>query len=279
MRFTPGVSGHPGVMSGARADTHVSMRHHTSTSALLICLTVLTGCAPSPTPAARPAQGATPGPAAAAADATPAAATSVPPELGIDRSAHSTTDADSPWVVVNKQHPLDPMEFTPSDLVVVHGYYVRAVAADDLSALLDAAERDGVTLTLRSTYRSYAKQTSVHVSLVTRMGEEEADKVSARAGYSEHQTGLAVDIGGSTEPACDFETCFGDTVEGRWVADHATEFGFIVRYTAADEAVTGYAPEAWHLRYVGRPLAAAMAASGIATLEEVFGVTSGPDYS
>ncbi len=87
-----------------------------------------------------------------------------------------------------------------------------------------------------------------------------------------------VGVGSSTDGACDFEDCFAGTLEGRWVAENAQRHGFVVRYTAANEAVTGYAPEAWHLRFVGRPLAAAMAAAGVTTLEQVFGVDGGPAY-
>ena len=257
------------------------------TLVLIVVLAPLAGChsngspAPAPSPAAASA---TAVPAAASATAVPAAAhtpvaTATSPAVAtIDLTAFSTTDPASPWVIVNKAHPLDPRTYAPSDLTIVHGYYIRSIAAADLTALLDAAATDGVTLTLRSTYRSYAKQVGVYDALVAQVGREQADRVSARPGYSEHQTGLAVDIGSSTTSACDFEACFADTVEGRWVAANAGRFGFLVRYTAADEAVTGYAPEAWHLRYVGRPLAAAMAAAGVTTLEQMFGVDGGPDY-
>jgi D-alanyl-D-alanine carboxypeptidase len=99
--------------------------------------------------------------------------------------------------------------------------------------------------------------------------------VSARPGHSEHQTGLAVDVGSSTRPECDFDPCFADTVEARWVAACAAEFGFVVRYTPANSAVTGYGPEAWHLRWVGRELAGHLRDTGVTTLEEVFGVPGG----
>lgn len=243
-------------------------------------LVLLSGCttpAPPPTtvPTALPAAGASSSAPAAATSAPP---TSAPPAPGVDLTAFSTTDPASPWVIVNKAHPLDPVSYAPDDLVVVHGYYIRSIAAGDLTALLDAAEADGLTLTLRSTYRSYAKQRTVYDGLVARNGRAATDRVSARPGYSEHQTGLAVDVGSSTDSACDFEDCFATTAEGRWAAANAPRFGFVVRYTPANQAVTGYSPEAWHLRYVGRPLAAAMAATGVSTLEEMFRVAGGPDY-
>lgn len=250
---------------------------------LIAGLAPLAGCTPTTTapPTTSPAAVSVTTPTAPVTPetaGTPTAAAGAPAAATVDLTAFSTTDPASPWVIVNKAHPLDPRDYAPDDLVVVHGYYIRSLAAADLTALLDAATADGVTLTLRSSYRSYAKQVTVYDGLVRQLGQAQADRVSARPGYSEHQTGLAVDVGSSTDDACDFDPCFADTAEGRWVAANAARFGFLVRYTAADQAVTGYAPEAWHLRYVGRPLAAAMAAAGITTLEEMFGVTGGPDY-
>lgn len=199
-----------------------------------------------------------------------------PPATGLDLTEHSTSDPASPWVVVNKRTPLDPLDHEP-DLTTVRGYLVRPDAAPDVAALLDAADADGVRLTLRSAYRGYPKQAAVYEGWVAQLGAERADSVSARPGHSEHQTGLGVDVGGTTRPECDFEACFGETVEGRWVAEHAAEFGMLVRYTRQNSAVTGYAPEPWHLRWVGRELAAHMRATGVTTLEEVFDVPGG-DY-
>jgi D-alanyl-D-alanine carboxypeptidase len=177
-------------------------------------------------------------------------------------------------VVVNKRTPLDPVDHEP-DLTTVRGYLVRPDAAPDLTALLAAADADGVHPTLRSAYRGYAKQAQVYEGWVAQLGAARADAVSARPGYSEHQTGLGVDVGSSTRPECDFDDCFGGTAEGRWVAEHAAEFGFVVRYTPGNSAVTGYAAEAWHLRWVGRDLAEHMRATGVTTLEEVFDVPGG----
>ncbi|WP_157236826.1 M15 family metallopeptidase [Promicromonospora sukumoe] len=195
---------------------------------------------------------------------------------GIDLAAHSPTDPASPWVVVNKRVAVDPVDYEP-DLTTVRGYLVRPDVAPDLTALLAAAEADGVHLTLRSAYRGYSKQAAVYEGWVAQLGSAQADAVSARPGHSEHQTGLAVDVGGSSRPQCDFEPCFGDTPEGRWVAEHARSFGFLVRYTPENKAVTGYAPEAWHLRWVGRDLAGYLSETGLSTLEEVFDVPGG-DY-
>lgn len=228
-----------------------------------------TGRPPAAGPAAGPVPSLVAGPVG-----EPAPGPAGEPAPSIDLTAHSTSDPASPWVVVNKHSPLDPVDHEP-ELTTVRGYLVRPDAAPDLTALLAAADADGVHLTLRSAYRGYPKQAAVYEDWVAQLGREQADAVSARPGHSEHQTGLAVDVGSSTRSQCDFEECFATTVEGRWVAAHAGEFGFLVRYTPDNSAVTGYAPESWHLRWVGRELVEHMRATGVTTLEEVFDVPGG----
>ncbi|WP_369372909.1 M15 family metallopeptidase [Promicromonospora sp. Populi] len=277
----------PRTTTGARAPLPLTLLPRAPLLLALLALALLlllAGCAPGaigtvfqePRAAgATPESLAPPGSAELGpADPAPAPAPAPPSdEPAIDLAAHSITDPTSPWVVVNKGRPLDPA-FEP-DLTTVRGYLVQPAAAPDLTALLAAADADGVHLTLRSAYRAYAKQAQVYEGWVAQLGAAEADKVSARPGHSEHQTGLGVDVGSSTQAGCDFEKCFGETVEGRWVAEHAAAFGFVVRYTPQNSAVTGYAAEAWHLRWVGRELAAYMRDTGVTTLEEVFDVPGG----
>lgn len=196
----------------------------------------------------------------------------------LDLMQRSTDDPASTWVVVNKARPLVPAGYEPADLVTVQGYQVRSSVQEPLTALLAAAAADGVQLGIRSAYRSAGYQEEVYRSWTEQLGAARADEVSARAGHSEHQTGLAVDIGSTTRPECDFEDCFDTTAEGAWVAAHAREFGFLVRYTAANQDVTGFAPEGWHLRYVGTDLVAELERQGVTTLEELFGLPGGPDY-
>ncbi|WP_187365371.1 M15 family metallopeptidase [Cellulosimicrobium cellulans] len=179
---------------------------------------------------------------------------------------------------MNKQRPLAPETYEP-ELTTVRGYLVHPAVADDLVELLEAAQGEGVQLTVRSAYRSHAYQAKVHAGWVASLGQDDADRVSARAGHSEHQTGLAVDLGSSTRPECDFSACFDHTVEGQWIAAHGSEFGFLVRYTSANAHLTGFAPEGWHLRYVGQDLAEYMNRQDISTLEEVFDVPGGDRYS
>lgn len=202
-----------------------------------------------------------------------------PPAPAFDLERHSTTDPTSPWVVVNKQHPV-PAEHVPPDLVdVAPGVQLRADVAPDLAAMVEAAAPAGARLGVLSGYRSYRDQAATRAAIEARRGFEHAERYSARPGFSEHQTGLAVDLGSGTQPGCDLQSCFAQTAEGAWLAEHAWEFGFVVRYTEANTEVTGYAPEGWHLRWVGRDLAAYLHGAGVGSLEEAFGVPGGPVYA
>jgi D-alanyl-D-alanine carboxypeptidase len=158
----------------------------------------------------------------------------------------------------------------------VRGYQVATPAAAPLARLLDAADRAGVPLKIASAFRSYGYQEEVHSHLVATEGLQAADAISARPGYSEHQTGLAVDLQ-PLDGTCALQACFAGTGAGRWLTGHAWTFGFVVRYTQANSHVTGYSPETWHFRYVGSALARELHQTGVASLEQFFGVTGG-DY-
>jgi len=118
-----------------------------------------------------------------------------------------------------------------------------------------------------SGYRSYSTQVTVYNNEVANYGQAVADSESAKPGTSEHQTGLAVDVGGG---GCGIEDCFGTTAEGKWLAANAYNYGFIVRYTAAKQSITGYRAEPWHIRYIGSELSQEMHKENITTLEEFF---------
>ena len=196
-----------------------------------------------------------------------------PTATPFDRSAHSLTDPTSIWVIVNKRHPISPLDFRPT-VALVRGYQVATPAARPLTRLLDTADRAGVHLKIASAFRSLGYQEGVHAHLVATMGLRAADAISARPGYSEHQTGLAVDLQ-PLDGACALDACFVHTRAGRWLAAHAWTFGFVIRYTEANHRVTGYSPEPWHLRYVGTALAREVHDTGIGSLETFFGVAGG----
>ncbi|MFT4305496.1 MAG: M15 family metallopeptidase [Microbacterium sp.] len=199
-------------------------------------------------------------------------------------SCISLSDADRRWVVVNKARPLDPIDFAPSTLVAfsevtsLNGGSLGQEAMTALIALAEGAESAGVgEIASLSSYRSYATQQSTYAEHVSADGTTAADLESARAGYSEHQTGLALDL-----VACD-SSCggldeFGASAQGQWVAQNAWQYGFIVRYEDGYTDITGYKAEPWHLRFIGVQLAQAYHDGGFHTLEDFFGLSAAPDY-
>lgn len=279
--MNPGASRRSG---GPRrhAWTSVRRRGAIATSALVVVLLALTGCAV----AAPGAQRRHPQPTRAHAAHTPRAvptASPTPVAVGFDKSAQSTDDPNSTWVVVNKARPLNPADFVPPALVYPDVTYVnrqpmRPEAADALTAMfrVGAAEA-GLRFSVQSAYRSFQSQTRVYAEDVASHGRAYADTDTARPGSSEHQTGLAVDI--SAVPAtCSLDACFADTPQGKWLAANAWRFGFLLRYPADKVPVTGYTFEPWHFRYIGVPLAARLHTAGVTTLEEFFGVPGGTEY-
>lgn len=167
-----------------------------------------------------------------------------------------------------------PRNYTPINLVSVDGYLLRTEAAEALQQMRQAAAHAGAGFDISSAYRSHDNQISTYNNWVAVNGSAAiADTVSARPGYSEHQTGLVVDlkVGG-----CVLE-CFGTTASYHWLRQHAAEYGFIERYPPGLTAITGYSPESWHWRYVGVEVAQDMKTKGTETLEAYYGVPGG-DY-
>jgi D-alanyl-D-alanine carboxypeptidase len=197
----------------------------------------------------------------------------------------SLSDPARVWVVVNKSLPLSPPEYEPAELSSVPlqrttpSGRVRADVAVAVGQMAEAAGAAGVgRIGANNGYRSYGLQVSTYDSHVRAQGQQGADAGSARPGHSEHQTGLALDVV-ACGTGCGGLDGFGGTAQSDWVAAHAWEYGFIVRYEQVGTPVTGYAPEPWHLRYVGVDLAAAYHDGGYHTLEEFFGLPAAPDYA
>ncbi|AUM65333.1 peptidase M15 [Brevibacillus laterosporus] len=197
---------------------------------------------------------------------------------GTTEKSGNKTQAVSPesiQVLVNKQYKL-PDSYKPQDLVYpdvpflfqekIEKRMMRQEAADALQQLFAGAKQEGIMLAGVSAYRSHTTQTNLFNRYVKKDGEEAAKKYSAEPGHSEHETGLAIDVSGSTGK-CAAEDCFEGTPEAVWLADHAHEYGFIIRYPKGKEAITGYQYEPWHLRYVGKEAAGEIHDKGI-TLEE-----------
>ena len=200
-----------------------------------------------------------------------------PPATAAAAEGYDIASASSLQVVVNKHRQLNPATYVPGQLVRVQGELLRAQAADAYKQLAKAAKAGGVNIMPISGYRSYSQQASLYNSYVSQYGQATADTIAARPGYSEHQTGLTMDIGNASG-ICGLQACFANTPAGKWAAENCWEQGFIIRYPAGAEATTGYTYEPWHLRYVGRAIALDMKNRGIATLEVYFGLEAAPDY-
>lgn len=193
-------------------------------------------------------------------------------------------DPNSITALVNKQRPL-AKDFVPKNLVKlssvgvpsVNDHSMRREAADASRELYDAAGKAGYHLNFASGYRSYELQTELYTEYVDQLGQEAADATSAKPGFSEHQTGLAVDIF-ETNTDCILEGCFGETKPGKWLKENSWKYGFILRYENGTQDVVGYEYEPWHFRYVGKDVAAAYHESGARTYEEFVGAPAAPDY-
>ncbi|UVI29250.1 M15 family metallopeptidase [Paenibacillus spongiae] len=178
-------------------------------------------------------------------------------------------------LLINKDHPL-PEDYKPDDLVYpdvkftflekIEKRMMRKPASQALEKLFAAAAKDGLPLAGVSAYRSHDRQKQLFEAYVRKDGEAKARTYSAYPGTSEHETGLAIDVTGA-DGKCAATGCFGGTPEAKWLAKHAYEFGFIIRYPKGKEDITGYQYEPWHLRYVG-PTAANTIYSHGWTLEE-----------
>lgn len=164
------------------------------------------------------------------------------------------TDDLSLYYLIDKKHAVGS-DYVPRDLVPVKGNELWNVSRNDLSlrpeayaALEDlsrAALNDGIKLLVSSTYRSYQYQEGLFNRYVKQDGLELAERYSARPGTSQHQLGVAVDFGSITDD-------WGDTKMGKWVYDHAADFGWSLSFPQGYEDVTGYMWECWHFRYIGK---------------------------
>ena len=189
---------------------------------------------------------------------------------GIVQLSASTTTAAlnaSLWRLANKRIAL-PSSFTPALVTATGSFRLRRDCAAAYGNLRVAAARAGHPTGFTSAYRSYAGQLSLYNSYVRSLGRAGADRQCARAGHSEHQLGLSIDLKGSV----------GTSALAQWISANAWRYGFIVRYPRTATAVTGFEWEPWHVRYVGLPLAADFTRRKAAALETYFGLPAAPSY-
>ncbi|WP_091849759.1 D-alanyl-D-alanine carboxypeptidase family protein [Candidatus Aquiluna sp. UB-MaderosW2red] len=198
-----------------------------------------------------------------------------------------TDIAGSEAVVVNKLRPLNPLDFAPLEMRELksseslenpRSLKMVATAATALEALANEMflAKAG-QLFMNSGYRSYDYQLELFESKTEQYGLAGALIRSAKAGHSEHQTGLTMDVSVQAQ-GCAIMQCFGETKGGKWLADNAWQFGFIVRYEDGTQAVTGYTYEPWHLRFVGKNIAKLYHEGDFSTLEEFWGYPAAEFY-
>lgn len=172
-------------------------------------------------------------------------------------------------MLVNKYHALSK-DYECEDIVKVsttYGYSGMSLnkeAYDAFKRLADDAKKDGYTIVILSSYRTYEYQDKLWTDRKNQKGIEKADAYAARAGSSEHETGLAIDVADYNNPIN-----FGEQESYTWMLNNSYKYGYILRYPQGKEDITGYDYEAWHYRYVGADLATKIHNEGI-TFDEYY---------
>jgi len=199
--------------------------------------------------------------------------TSLPPSPEATATRAATLPCGDVLVPLGKARSLAP-DCVPADLVTLPErmtYLVdlpillRREAAAAMVEMLDAARAQGLVIVVRSAYRSYDDQVRTFNYWVSVLGEQEAERSSARPGHSEHQLGTTGDL---TSASNGFELeGFEGTAEGRWIAANAPRYGFVISFPEGKEDITGYVFEPWHVRYLGKGVASQVQASGLTPIE------------
>ncbi len=180
--------------------------------------------------------------------------------IGLDKEYYTGVinieDPTDISVIVNKYHKLSS-DYVPSDLETIANKYnrgynnkLRKVAKEAFEEMCEGALKDDITIYSGSAYRSYSYQKNLYDRYVNTNGFKEAETFSARAGYSEHQTGLATDILNKRQ-----DYISANDKEYEWLVNNSYKYGFILRYPKGKDNITGYMYEEWHFRYVGKDLA------------------------
>jgi D-alanyl-D-alanine carboxypeptidase len=186
-------------------------------------------------------------------------------------------DPDAAWatIVVDTERAL-PSSYVPDDLENISqagfeftpGMALRGLVMADLRAMREAAAANGTPIGLLATFRTHAQQTDLYARRTEELGSSEAGSRVARPGHSEHQLGTTIDV--TTEGAADVDQSWAASPTGQWIASNAHQFGFLLSYPSGAEERTCYDFEPWHLRYVGRELAAAVIDSGLTLREHLY---------
>ncbi len=189
-------------------------------------------------------------------------------DLPVYTDTLEAVDPSDLLVLVNKYNSL-PKNYKPSGMEQAAGHYgnnvpMRKEAKEALEKLQESVKKEiGITLLPTTAYRDYNFQNTLYTGYVSKHGKEKADTYSARPGYSDHQTGLAIDL---KNPAIKTNVRLNDS-DYEWLHNNAYRFGFIIRFPKGKEFITGYQFENWHIRYVGLDVAKIIYENDL-TLEE-----------
>lgn len=180
--------------------------------------------------------------------------------IGLDKPFYQDTKKSNKLnqlgILVNKYIYL-PEDYIPNNLSTISSEYSNSnkqlvyEAKEAFEKMASAAKKENYNIRAISAYRSYEYQKNLYDNYVSKDGVDKVDTYSARPGYSEHQTGLVVDIDNIKTDFNNFE----NTDEFKWMQDNAADYGFILRYPKNKENITGYSYESWHYRYVGKEMA------------------------
>lgn len=186
-------------------------------------------------------------------------------------NTRAVDDPSSLSMLVNKTYYLDE-SYVPDNLTGLSNLYaapdreLAGVAAEALAEWCNGGRANDVYFYATSAYRPYEAQEELYEGYIKSMGQEQTDAVSARPGFSEHQTGYTVDLAATHE---DNAADFSETRAYRWANEHCWEYGWLLRYPDGKTSITNYEYESWHYRYVGKDVAAAVHASGL-TFDEFY---------
>lgn len=173
-------------------------------------------------------------------------------------------------IIVNKYYSL-PDKYEPEDVVDMNSQYaypgnsIRSEVYEAFKEMSSKAKEDGITLIVNSSYRGYDEQKEIYEEYEDKNGKEYADKYAARPNFSEHQTGLSLDI---FSPGYGMKT-FESSPAFKWLSENSYKYGFILRYPKDKQNITGYAYESWHYRYLGKDLSLKVYEEGI-TFDEYY---------
>ncbi len=180
--------------------------------------------------------------------------------IGLDNDYYTNTrhakNLNTQYILVNKYNFLTE-KYIPKNLEKINSQYSLGnmylvdYAKEAFEKMAQQAKKENLSIIAMSTYRSYKYQVNLYNTYAKKDGKEIADTYSARPGYSEHQTGLAVDVYNGKEPYTNFEV----TEEFKWMEKNAYKYGYILRFPKNKTKETGYNYEAWHYRYVGEEIA------------------------